>query len=101
VGGDQRGHALGLHQGVQQPHDLLGGLRVQLAGRLVGEQQLRAGRQRPGDRHPLLLAAGQLTGPLPGVLAQAHDVQHEPDAFLPVLRRHPGDAQRYAHVLRG
>ncbi len=58
VGGDQGGHALGLHDGVQQAHDLLRGLGVELAGRLVREQQLRAPGQRPGDRDPLLLAAG-------------------------------------------
>jgi len=38
VGGDQRGHALGFHHGVQQPHDLLGRLRVELPGGLVGER---------------------------------------------------------------
>jgi hypothetical protein len=42
---------------VQQAHDLLGRLRVELAGGLVGQQQLRAAGQRAGDRHPLLLAA--------------------------------------------
>ena len=63
MGGDQGGDALGLDDGVQQAHDLLGRLGIQLTGGLVGEQHLRAARQRPGDRDPLLLAdepTGQL-----------------------------------------
>ena len=35
---------------------------VQRAGRLVGQQHLRAQRQGQRDRHPLQLAAGQLAG---------------------------------------
>jgi hypothetical protein len=100
VGGDQRGQPLRPHDGAQQPHDLLSGLGVELAGGLVGEQQPGPGGQRPGDRDPLLLAAGQFARPLPGVLAEADDVQHEPDAFLPFLRRHPRDPQRDPDVLR-
>ena len=100
MGGDQGGHPLGLHHGAQQPHDLLRRLRVELAGGLVGQQHLRAAGQRPGDRDPLLLAAGQLARPLPGVLTEPDDVQHEPDPLLPLLRGHPGDPQRHPDVLR-
>ena len=78
----------------------LAGLGIQLAGGLVGEQHLRAARQRPGDRDPLLLAAGQLARPLPGVLVQADEVQHEPDPLLPFPRGQAGDPQRHADVLR-
>jgi hypothetical protein len=101
VGGDQGGHALGLDHGTKQPHDLLPGLGVELTGGLVGQQDLRAARQRPGDRDPLLLPAGQLTRSLLRVLTQADDVQHEPDTFLPLLRGHAHDPQRHADVLRG
>src|SRR5208283_4462314 len=100
VRGDQRGDAFGLHHDPQQPHDLLGGLRVELAGGLVCEQQVRAAGQRAGDRDPLLLAAGQLAGPLFRVPAQAHEVEHEPDPFLPLGGRRAGDPQRDADVLR-
>jgi hypothetical protein len=101
VGGDQGGDAFGFHDGVQQAHDLLGGLRVELTGGLVGQQELRAAGQRPGDRDPLLLAAGQLAGALPGVLAEAHDVEHEPDPVLTFPGGQAGDPQRHADVLRG
>ena len=36
--------------------------RVERAGRLVEEDRLRLHRQGPGDRDPLLLAAGELRG---------------------------------------
>jgi len=65
-----------------------------------GEQQGRAGRERPGDGDPLLLAAGQLAGPLPGVVGEAHDRQHERHPLLALLGRDAGDAQRHADVLR-
>jgi hypothetical protein len=58
VRGDQGGDPLRAHHGPQQPHDLPAGLLVELAGRLVGQEQSRPRRQGAGDRDPLLLAAG-------------------------------------------
>src|ERR1019366_8104383 len=40
--------------------DVLGGVRVEVPGRLVGEDQGWVGDDRPCYRHPLLLAAGKL-----------------------------------------
>ena len=39
-------------------------VRAPAPGRLVGEDHGQPGDQRPGDRHPLVLAAGQLAGPV-------------------------------------
>ena len=48
-----------------EERDHLGaGARVELAGGLVGEQQLRLVRQRARDRDALLLAAGELRRPV-------------------------------------
>ena len=47
------------------------GLRVERAGRLVGQDQLRPVDQRARDRHALLLAAGQLGRRVAGALGQA------------------------------
>ena len=51
--------------------DLVAGLRVELAGRLVGQDQDRLLDQRPGDRHALLLAAGELVRPVVEPVSQA------------------------------
>ena len=60
--GDQHPGRAGVHLRPQQPQHRLAGLGVQRPGRLVGQQQAALADQRPGDRHPLLLAAGQLVG---------------------------------------
>ena len=41
------------------------GTRVEVAGRLVGEDDLRPAGQGPRHGHPLLLAAGELARPVP------------------------------------
>ena len=45
-------------ESAQQRDDLGPGLRVQRAGRLVGEQHARIVRERTRDRHPLALGLG-------------------------------------------
>ena len=60
----------------QQHEDLLAGPGVQRSGRLVGEDDLRAGHQRPGDGHALLLAAGELRRTVPGLIGEPDLVEH-------------------------
>ncbi|GIG93267.1 hypothetical protein Pen02_82030 [Plantactinospora endophytica] len=48
---------------------------VQRGQRLVEQQQCRFDGQRPGQRHPLRLPAGELPGFAPGLLGQPHPVQ--------------------------
>ena len=55
----QRGAALDV-AGEQQVDHLPAGRLVEIAGRLVGDENRRIGRQRAGERDALLLAAGQL-----------------------------------------
>ena len=50
------------------------GARVEVAGRLVGEDDLRPAGQRPRGRDPLLLAAGELARPVAQPVAQADGV---------------------------
>jgi hypothetical protein len=52
-----------------------------LERRLVQQQQLRLGDQRPRQRETLLLAAGQLGGLPVGQLRQADHLEHPPDAL--------------------
>ncbi len=61
VGDEQHGHAAFGLLGEQKIGDLATGFRIQVAGRLIGDQHQRRGRQRPSDRHPLLLSPRQLS----------------------------------------
>src|SRR5206468_5638914 len=60
VADDDRGRALSSGELADQLVDDRGVLRVELAGRLVREQELRAMCQCRAERDPLLLAAGEL-----------------------------------------
>ena len=53
------------------PRTSIAARRVQVAGRLVAEDQLRVVHQGSGDRHALLLAAGQLHRTVAGPIGQA------------------------------
>jgi hypothetical protein len=61
-------------------------VRVEVGERLVAEQHRGPGDQGPGQRHPLLLPAGQFRRPAVRQPGQPHPVQHRqrpPPGFLP------------------
>jgi hypothetical protein len=80
VGDDQDGQAEVADQAQQQGQDLAPDRGVEARHRLVGHQHARLQGQRPGDHHPLALAARQLVrvagGPAGG---QADLLQQLPD----------------------
>ena len=89
------------HQAPEQAHDAVPGLRVELAGRLVGQQQGRLVGQRPCNGHPLLLAARQLVRPMVGPVRQAHQLEQLADPLLALRRLRSDQPQRHLDVLRG
>src|SRR5690606_23763309 len=98
------GHHHGGPQGVDVPEEVEDPalcLVVQVAGRLIGEQDERVVRQGAGDGHPLALPAGQLAPvrfrPVrqPDLGEEAADLR--PDDRLVRAR----DLQGEGHVLRG
>ena len=64
VGGDQGGAAFAADQAQELGQHRVGGMLVEIAGRLVGEHQRRPVGERPGDGDALLLAAGKLGRPV-------------------------------------
>ena len=74
-----RGHddgGAGAVDPVEQLHDADAGLRVEVAGGLVGDQQHRPVDERAGDRDALLLTAGELAGQAVLLAVQADELEH-------------------------
>src|ERR671916_708188 len=87
--------AVELDRLAQQRQHLVPGLRVEVAGRLVGEQDGRLGDQRAGDRDALLLAAGQLRRTVVAAVVEAHALEQGVERRAVDLLA--GDRQRQRH----
>ncbi len=98
--GDQEHGVAGLVQLVEEVHDLGRGGRVEVAGRLVGEEDRRVVDQRAGDGHALALAAGELVGLVVHALAEPDPLQGAARPFPALAARHAGVDQRQLDVLQ-
>ena len=84
----------------QQIEDGLAAARVEVAGRLVGEQQHRIGHQRAGDGDALLLAARQLGGaPVGGAAGDADLLERLAGARARLAPAHAEELERPGDVL--
>jgi len=99
VGGHQHRRAARVDL-LEQRHDLGRHVGVEVAGRLVGQQQHRLVDQRACDRHALLLAARQLQGVGVHLVVQADRLQRRKGAPLALLRRHRQDLQHEGDVFQ-
>jgi len=70
-----------------------GGIRVRVARGRIGEDEVRPVDQRPGTRHPLLLAAGQLTGTVRQPVADTQLFHQVVEPFLVHLGAREGNGQ--------
>ena len=77
-----------------------GGALVEVAGRLVGHEDRGVVHQRPGDGHPLLLAAGELARIGPALGGEPHLRQHAHDPRGDGVAPRAGDLEREGDVLR-
>src|SRR5437763_449506 len=81
----------------KEREDAAAGASVKRTGRLIGEHDLRSSDERPGDRDPLLLAAGELRGTVTQALLQAHTLRDL--AHRRAMRAMPVQAQWQGDVL--
>ena len=88
VGDEQHRDAALDVQPLKDPHYFDAGARVEVAGRLVGEQDRRPGDERARDRHALLLTAGQLVRVVIGPLAEADRARAPPSRACAARRLH-------------
>src|SRR6266545_5537357 len=92
VGRDENGHAE-LVDPQEELDDLPADQRVEVAGRLVGDDQPRIVDERPGDGRPLLLAARELRWLVFAVLGQADDREDSLDRRRDPPARRSGDLE--------
>ena len=87
---------------LQQLEDLVAGLAIEVAGRLVAEQQRRVGDDRARDADALLLAAGELARVVLRAVGQADDLERDRRARLRRSRlRQLREQQRQLDVALG
>ncbi|MNI63389.1 hypothetical protein D3C73_1187550 [compost metagenome] len=98
VGDHHDGGASGVDL-LQQFHHSARHLRVQVAGRFVGQQQARAAGQGTGNRRALLLAAGEFVRVVLHARTQADLAQRLLDALAALAGAHLAVAQRHVHVV--
>ena len=84
---------------VSVAEDVVGGLRVEIAGRLVGEQDARAVGDGAGDRDALLLAARKLGRAMALARPKAEIAQELAAAVRRLRAREAGDHLRQDEVL--
>ena len=101
VGDDDGGLAALPVEAPQERKHLGRARRVEVAGRLVGEEQGRLVHQRPREGDALLLAAGELHRPMVRALGQADHVERlQRRALAPCAPLHARVVGGEQHVLR-
>ena len=83
----------------EELHHRLAVLRVEVAGRLVGEQDRGLARNRASHRHPLLLAPGELAREMPGAMGHLYLREGLVHPLPPLGRPHAPVGQGQLDVL--
>ena len=71
---------------------------IEIAGRLVGEQQRGACNQRAGDDHPLAFTTGKLAGTMMGSGRETHAAQCGDCLWLCILCMYAANQKRHHDV---
>ena len=93
------GHPQRLVKLTDEVHDLGTVPAVEIAGRLIGQQQLRTIDQRPRQRRPLLLTSGEFAWPVRHSRRQPYPVQRLPRQSITLRPIHLRKAHGQFYVL--
>lgn len=97
VGRHKERHALEVQ--IQEEFvDLIGHVRVQIAGGFIGEKHPRIVCDRPGDDDALLLASGELVGVIVTLVTEPHAAQGLGHSTFYVCPRRSGGVERESDV---
>jgi len=96
---DEHDGAAVLAEFAKEAKDGVAGVRVEVAGGLVGEDDARAVDQSAGNGGALLLAAGELAGPVFGAIGQVHRLEGGQRALSALLARNAAVDHRQLYVL--
>jgi hypothetical protein len=100
VGRYHQRHALFGTDPEEELMELLGGIGVQIASGLVGQDHDRAVGQSPRHRNPLLLPTTQGTGSMAESLAEPHGIEELSRSVLGLPRAFPGNQERHHNILQ-
>jgi hypothetical protein len=100
MGDDQDGGAEPLVQVADQGEDLAAGMRIQVSGGLIGQQDGGIKCQGAGDGHTLALAAGEFVGQVVEAAAELHEFQQRARALIDLLAASPFEVQGQGYVRR-
>ena len=92
MGDQDDGLVIGAGKGTDHLHDFGGGSGVQVAGGLIGKDNVRPGDKGPCNAGALLLTAGHLGGEVVQTVGQSHPAEHGPGGFFPLFL---GDAPEH------
>ena len=87
-------------QSLQDFQNFRRGMAVQIAGRLVRQQESRVADDRARDGDALLLSAGKLLGQVVDAFFQTDQLKRGHDVVAPLLRVELRQKQRQFHVLK-
>jgi hypothetical protein len=76
VGDEQARYTAFVADVAQQPQDLAGTSGVEVAGGLIGEEQVRLAHERTSDGHTLALAHRELVGTAVEPIAETEALRH-------------------------
>ena len=72
---------------LEQAKNLVAGFAVEIAGRLIAQQERSIGDDRAGDTDSLLFTAGKLARKVGGAVGEADDIKRRGDVLLPIIWR--------------